>query len=156
MGLLRESEWTGPWIRHPQAPAVAHIWFRKNLVLDEKLSSAFIHVASVGYHELYVNGNKVDDRLLGPVLTRLDKRVLYLTYDLTDLLKTGDNTIALWQGPGWARYAFFKTMPALRVQFNAQKNNYCNGTQVQLAFALLTGITPAISHSSSNRCPAAT
>ncbi|MEY3896368.1 MAG: hypothetical protein RLZZ214_1888 [Verrucomicrobiota bacterium] len=119
MGLLRESDWTGTWIRHPQAPPVAHIWFRKNLAVHEKLSSAFIHVASVGYHELYVNGKKVDDRLLGPALTRLDKRVLYLTYDLTNVLKTGDNTIALWQGPGWARYAFFKTMPALRVQFNA-------------------------------------
>ncbi len=26
--------------------------------------------------------------------------------------------------------------------FNRQKSSYCNGTQVQLAFALLTGITP--------------
>ena len=119
MGLLQPTDWKGPWIRHPDAPAVKHIWFRKNLTLNEPVKSAFIHVASVGYHELYVNGKKFDDRLLGPAATRLDKRALYMTYDVSSMLKTGDNTIALWQGPGWARYAFFKTMPALRVQLEA-------------------------------------
>ena len=119
MGLLQSTDWKGPWIKHPVAPAVKHIWFRKNLALDETIQSAFIHVASVGYHELYVNGKKVDTRLLGPAVTRLDKRVLYMTYDLSAILKPGGNTIALWQGPGWARYAFFKTMPAIRVQLNA-------------------------------------
>ena len=130
MGVLSESEWTGPWIRHPEAPAVAHIWFRKNLMLDEKVEAAFIHVASVGYHELHVNGKKVDDRVLSPAATRLDKRVLYTTYDLTGLLNPGHNTIALWQGPGWARYAFFKTIPALRVLLNATT---ASGKTVSLA-----------------------
>jgi alpha-L-rhamnosidase len=98
---------------------VKHIWFRKNLTLEEPIKSAFIHIASVGYHELYVNGKKFDDSLLAPAATRLDKRVLYMTYDVSGLLKTGGNTIALWQGPGWGRYAFFKTLPALRVQLDA-------------------------------------
>jgi alpha-L-rhamnosidase len=67
-----------------------------------------------------VNGTKADTRVLAPALTRLDKRVLYMTYDLAPLLRTGANTIALWTGPGWSRYSFFKTRPALRVQFNAR------------------------------------
>ncbi len=119
MGLLQPSDWLGAWIKHPDAPVEKHIWFRKSLALDESLASAFIHVASVGYHELHVNGNKIDDRLLGPAATRLDKRVLYLTYDISRLLKPGENIIALWQGPGWGRYGFFKTMPAIRVQLDA-------------------------------------
>ena len=130
MGLLHESDWKGPWIRHPQAPTSAHIWFRKKLTMDDKAKSAFIHVASSGYHELYLNGKKVDDRLLGPAATRLDKRVLYLTYDLTDLLQPGENTIALWQGPGWSGYHFFKTIPALRVQLDATT---ASGKAVSLA-----------------------
>ena len=120
MGLLRQEDWTGPWIRHPSAPAAKHIWFRKELVLDKAVRSAFLHVASLGYHELYVNGKKVDSRVLAPALTRLDKRVLYVTYDVASLLSPGKNVIALWTGPGWSRYSFFKTRPALRVQLSAR------------------------------------
>ena len=120
MGLLQQQDWTGPWIKHPDAPAAKHLWFRRDLILDKAVRSAFIHVASLGYHELYVNGTKADARVLAPALTRLDKRVLYVTYDLASLLKAGKNTIALWTGPGWSRYSFFKTHPALRVQLNAR------------------------------------
>lgn len=119
MGLLDVADWKGPWIKHPDAPVEKHIWFRRNLTLEETPATAFIHVATVGYHELYVNGRKVDDRLLGAPLSRLDKRVLYVTYDIAGMLRTGENTIAVWQGPGWGRYAFFKTVPALRAQLNA-------------------------------------
>ena len=101
-------------------PAAKHLWFRKDFSLEKPARSALLHVASVGYHELYVNGKKVDDRVLAPALTRLDKRVLYVTYDIAKLLQPGANTIALWTGPGWARYAPFATLPALRVQLNAQ------------------------------------
>ena len=69
MGLLEPGDWTGPWIKHPTAPAVDHIWFRKSFVLRGKAASAFIYVASIGYHELYVNGQKVDARVLAPSLT---------------------------------------------------------------------------------------
>ena len=34
------------------------------------------------------------------------------------MLRAGDNCIAIWTGPGWSRYSFFKTEPALRVQLN--------------------------------------
>ncbi len=120
MGLLEPGDWTGPWIKHPTAPVVDHIWFRKTFTLREKAASAFIYVASVGYHELYVNGQKVDARVLAPPLTRLDQRVLYVTYDITSALRAGDNCIAIWTGAGWSRYSFFKTEPALRVQLNGK------------------------------------
>ncbi len=130
MGLLEPTDWKSPWIHHPDAPAEKHIWFRRNVTLNEKLSTAFLHVASIGYHELHVNGERVDPQAFGPALTRLDKRVLYVTYDLRELLKVGKNTIALWQGPGWARYKFFQTRPALRVQLNAQ-----NATGQEISFS---------------------
>ncbi|GHV50858.1 alpha-rhamnosidase [Bacteroidia bacterium] len=120
MGLLNPEDWKGYWIQIPKAPETKHIWFRKALSLDEAAASAFIHVASVGYHELYVNGEKADDRILAPTLTRLDKRVLYVTYDIAKLLKKGENVIALWQGPGWARYEYFNLPPVVRVQLNGQ------------------------------------
>jgi alpha-L-rhamnosidase len=120
MGLLEPEDWTGSWIKHPTAPVEKHVWFRKSFTLREMPASAFIHVASIGYHELYVNGQKVDPRVLAPSLTRLDQRVLYVTYDITRALRGGDNCIAIWTAPGWSRYSFFKTEPALRVQLSGK------------------------------------
>ncbi|HTW94734.1 MAG TPA: family 78 glycoside hydrolase catalytic domain, partial [Tepidisphaeraceae bacterium] len=120
MGLLNAADWTGPWIRHPTAPAGKQIWYRKTFALRDKTACALIYVASVGYHELYVNGQKVDARVLAPSLTRLDKRVLYVTYDITRSLQVGENCIGVWTGAGWSRYSFFKTEPALRVQLNGR------------------------------------
>jgi alpha-L-rhamnosidase len=120
MGLLEPGDWQGPWIHHPDAPVEEHIWFRKNFALDASPDSAFLHVASLGYHEVFVNGQAVAPGEFGPALTRIDKRVLYRTYDVRHLLKTGDNVIAIWQGPGWTRYKYFQTRPALRVQLNAK------------------------------------
>lgn len=123
MGLLEAEDWEGPWMHHPDAATKEHIWFRRDLKLDQAVDSALIHVASLGYHELYVNGEKVADHHLAPAASRLDKRVLYLSYDIAELLVPGENTIAIWQGPGWARYGFFKTRPAIRVQMDTRLEN---------------------------------
>ncbi len=126
IGLLSSSDWKSIWIHCPDATGEQHIWYRKNIeISSQKVQNAFIHVASMGYHELYVNGEKVDDRVLAPALTRLDKRVLYVTYDIAPLLKKGMNTLAFWTGPGWSRYEYFnKTVhPALRAQLNIKTAN---------------------------------
>lgn len=125
IGLLEAADWQGPWMTYgddPETqqpvPAEKHLWFRRNLELGEAPASAVIHIASIGYHELYVNGTKADDRVLAPTLARLDKRVHYVSYDIAHLLRAGSNSIGLHYGPGWARYAFFKTSPAIRVQLH--------------------------------------
>jgi alpha-L-rhamnosidase len=119
-GLLRRSEWTGDWIKHPTATPEKHVWFRRQLKLDDQTVSAFVYVASLGYHELYVNGKPVADRVLSPTLTRVDRRVHYVTYDIAPLLVRGDNIVALWYAPGWSRYDFFT--PAVDQAFLLQLN----------------------------------
>ncbi len=123
VGLLKGSDWKGRWIKHPEASTPKHIWFRKKFALTESATKAFVYVASLGYHELYINGKKADDRVLAPAVSRLDKRVLYVTYDITDKLHTGDNVIAIWHGPGWAGFSSFKTSPALLVQADILTEN---------------------------------
>jgi len=94
-----------------------HVWFRKTFTLADGVASALVYVASIGYHELYINGQKADDRVLAPAGSRLDKRVDYVTYDVTDKLRAGENVLAIWHGPGWARfYGSFNAEPALIVQ----------------------------------------
>jgi alpha-L-rhamnosidase len=125
MGLLKRSDWKGDWIKHPAASPEKHVWFRKTLKLDDKAVSAFAYVATSGYHELYVNGRKVDSRVLAPAITRIDKRIFYVTYDIAPLLKKGDNAVALWYGPGWTRNGSFAplTDQSVLVQLDGELRN---------------------------------
>ena len=60
-------------------------------------------VTSLGYHEVYVNDTKVGDRVMQPAVSQLDKRALWVEYDITPYLHEGDNELLLWIGQGWGR-----------------------------------------------------
>ncbi|MDL2212958.1 glycoside hydrolase family 78 protein [Bacteroides sp. OttesenSCG-928-E20] len=120
MGLLHQSDWKAQWIGSPQAigqkvlPEPAYNtqsdpWFRKSFSLSGKPGHAVIYVASVGYHELYVNGHKVNDDVLAPSVTDHNKRARYVTYDITQHLQPGDNAIALWLGVSWSIFPAYQT-----------------------------------------------
>ncbi len=50
---------------------------------------ATVYVSGLGLSELYLNGAKVGDHVLSPGLTDYDKRVLYVTYDVTSRISAG-------------------------------------------------------------------
>lgn len=104
MGLLNKSDWSGKWIQKADQRKLDHNWFRKNFELTEDATSAFVHLASCGYHELYVNGEKVTPNVMNPVLSFMMTSIPYLTYDITDKLNKGDNVIAVWNAAGWTRW----------------------------------------------------
>ena len=60
-------------------------------------------VTSLGYHEVYVNDTKVGDRVMQPAVSQLDKRALWVEYDITPYLHEGNNELLLWIGQGWGR-----------------------------------------------------
>ena len=74
---------------------------RKRFRLAQKNGTALLHVNSLGYHEAYVNGQAVSDAVLTPAVSQLDKRSLIVTYDVTSLLKKGENEIVRWTSSGW-------------------------------------------------------
>lgn len=99
---LNASEWKGKWITNTEDTASRPSpYFRKNIEPKAGLKRATAYVAGVGYHELYVNNQKVGDNFLEPGYTRFDRRVLYLTYDITSLLNKGQNGIGVLLGNGW-------------------------------------------------------
>ncbi|HPS54002.1 MAG TPA: family 78 glycoside hydrolase catalytic domain [Sedimentisphaerales bacterium] len=139
MGLLNENDWKGQWISYTPIGAdftdeqwkpyknVDLPWIRKEFTLEDTPEQAFIYVASFGYHELYINGEKVTIDPLAPAFTQYDKRVLYNTYDVTSYLKKGDNCVGLWLSHGWFRkdvMGVFHKTPVVKLQLNAVlKNN---------------------------------
>lgn len=73
---------------------------RKGFFLDQ-LKTSFLHINSLGYYEVYINGTKVGDDVLSPAVSHLDKRSLITTYDISTYLRQGENEIVLWLGTGW-------------------------------------------------------
>ena len=102
IGLLNPSDWKAAYIGSdtlsgkPQSPL---LW--KHFQWNQKGTKAFLHVNSLGYHEVYLNGKKVGDAVLAPAVSQFDKRSLSVTYDVTDLLEKGENDFVLWLGKGW-------------------------------------------------------
>ncbi|MBN1362820.1 MAG: family 78 glycoside hydrolase catalytic domain [Sedimentisphaerales bacterium] len=120
MGLLEQADWTAKWIGAEKVFArkegwpppdndVPDPWLRKTFTLDGAPRRATIYVASVGYHELYVNGTKVGDAVLSPSVVNYRKRARYVTYEIADHLKQGQNVIGLWLGVSWSIFPQYKT-----------------------------------------------
>jgi alpha-L-rhamnosidase len=139
MGLLNPEDWTSRWIAiAPEDPSSAHAapYFRKAFSARSDILSARAYVCGVGYHELYLNGQRVGDHVLDPGFTRYDKRLLYVTHDVTALLSSGRNVAGVILGNGfynnlqedvWQFHtAVWKNTPALRMQINV---TYRDGTQ---------------------------
>ena len=120
MGFVKPSDFKAKWIGAdetfaevkklpPEGKYLSDPWLRKVITLNRQPRWATIHVASVGYHELYVNGAKVTDAALMPNVADHTKRARYVTYDITDHLRAGRNAIGLWLGTAWSVYPLYKT-----------------------------------------------
>ncbi len=102
-----ERKWSGYWINvgkpmgAPAKEVGAAPYLRKTFECSDKPQQAVAYLCGLGWHELYVNGEKVDDRVLAPVVTQFDRRVSYIAYDIARLLRPGRNAIAVLLGNGW-------------------------------------------------------
>lgn len=101
---------------------------RKKFTLN-KLGSSFLHVNSLGYHEVYVNGKKVGKDVLSPAVSHLPKRSLIVTYDITPYIQQGDNEVVLWLGTGWYKKTTFGSVydgPLVKAQLDMQQGKNWN------------------------------
>ena len=74
---------------------------RREFSVDRKVSRARIYATALGVYELSLNGSRVGDHQLAPGWTDYAKRIQYQTFDVTDQLVAGDNTIGAMLGDGW-------------------------------------------------------
>ena len=100
------------WVETPMLRTTFQIDHGELRPSDFQTVSFQVSVASLGYHEVYVNDTKVGDRVMQPAVSQLDKRALEVTYDITPYLHEGDNELMLWIGQGWGR--IYGTPAAIR------------------------------------------
>ncbi|WP_200269239.1 glycoside hydrolase family 78 protein [Luteolibacter pohnpeiensis] len=102
MGLLSQKDWGGDWIaRTDDINELPAPMFRHEFRVSGKVKSARLYICGLGYHEVELNGSKVGDRFLDPGFTRYDRCILYVTHDVTDQIKDGENAIGVTLGNGW-------------------------------------------------------
>ena len=92
--LLSSAAWQAQWIKGGNL-------LRREFTLETAPVRARAYLAGIGYYELRLNGGKVGDHVLDPGYTPFDKRVLYVTYDITGQLRAGPNAVGLMLGEGW-------------------------------------------------------
>jgi len=107
MGLLAPGDWQGEWIAAD--PSISSPLLRKEFQITSPVKRATCYISGLGYYELSINGRRVSDHVLDPGNTyyhndqplQLGSRVLYVTHDVTDHLKTGANAVGVMLGHGW-------------------------------------------------------
>ena len=99
IGLLEKSDWEGEWIGTDAS--ISAPLLRKEFEIDKEVRSARIYISGLGWYELYINGQRVGDHVLDPATTDYAKHVLYVTYDVTEMLSSGLNAIGAMLGNGW-------------------------------------------------------
>lgn len=105
MGLLAQDDWSAQWIGSPTAAMVEPApLLRKAFALERSITRVTAYISGLGYYELSLNGRKVGDRVLDPKFTRYDRRVLYVTYDVTAQVRAGANAVGVMLGNGWYNY----------------------------------------------------
>ncbi|MDE5683694.1 MAG: glycoside hydrolase family 78 protein [Muribaculaceae bacterium] len=107
IGLLDEGDWKGVFIgRGDVADKDNSPFFRKSFEWNGGDDKVLLHVNSLGYHEVYVNGCPAGDAVLSPAVAQFSKRSQIVTYDIAPLLRRGGNDIVLWLGRGWFHDSF--------------------------------------------------
>ena len=112
MALLTQEDWQAHWIAMPNdaiekpkdSPDDVGLpcpFLRKDFVVEKPIQKARIYVTALGLYELYLNGKRVGEDQFAPGWTDYHKRIQYQTYDITFILRTGENAIGGILGDGW-------------------------------------------------------
>jgi alpha-L-rhamnosidase len=127
VGLLNLSDWDATYISLPGKEAGNESpQFRKSFNLEGKGEKILLYINSLGYHEVFLNGEKVGDKVLSPAVSQFNKRSQIITYDITSLAREGKNDLIIWLGKGW----YTKGLPGVeydRPLVRAQAEQLKNG-----------------------------
>ncbi|WP_245925627.1 family 78 glycoside hydrolase catalytic domain [Algibacter marinivivus] len=111
LGLLNNSDWKAQWVGLDTAKdsirgkgkVLIHKtqYLRKGFELSSDVTSARLYITSKGVFDVSINGENVSDDAMSPGFTTYDKRIETLTYDVTNLIESGQNTIGVELASGW-------------------------------------------------------
>lgn len=105
--MTMNSNWKPRWLGRSEAvmdgsnaPVLPAPYYRKTFKID-RFQQASVRICGLGFYELYLNGSKVGNHVLDPVVTHYDKRVRHVKYDVSAYVVEGLNAIGVVLGNGW-------------------------------------------------------
>ncbi len=125
VGILDKNQMQGEYIGSSAEGGKICAPILRKKVRMTKGETAILHINTLGYHEIYVNGEKVGEDVLTPAVSHLSKRSLIVTYDLTPYLKDGENDLLIWLGQGWYKTTTFGAAydgPLVKAELDVWKN----------------------------------
>lgn len=107
---------------------------RNEFMVKGEITFARVYVTALGMYQMCINGGRVGNDLLTPGWTSYKNRLQYQTYDVTDMLKVGENAIGAMVGCGWykgelgwrAQRKFYGSQTALLMQLHI---GYIDGSE---------------------------
>ncbi len=81
---------------HESAPML-----RKTMEVSKPVKSARLYVTARGIYEFYINGRRVSNDYHNPGWTDYRYRIMYNSYDITDMIHQGANGLGAMLGTGW-------------------------------------------------------
>ena len=82
--------------------------FRKEIRASSPIRHARLYITAAGYYRASLNGKEIGKNVLDPAWTDFSKRIYYTEYDITSLLKVGDNCLGVSLGNG-----FYNPLPLM-------------------------------------------
>lgn len=105
-GLPKNERWQAKWISGDYTPKKSERYpvdcFRRQFTAKD-IEKARLYITACGLYEARLNGQRVGDFVLAPGITDYRKRVQYQTYNVTSLLKEGNNVLTVQLADGWYR-----------------------------------------------------
>lgn len=91
--FMSKDEWKAHWIRGKNM-------FRTTFNAEKDILRSRIYISGLGYYVLYLNGKRIGDHVLDPACTDYDKMTLYVSYDVNNEIRKGENAIGVMLGNG--------------------------------------------------------
>ena len=103
LGLLTNKDWKAKWIgldtkKEKVIGSQENIlhrpqYLRKDFELSNDVASARLYITAKGVFDVAINGEDVSDDVMPPGYTPYKERIETITYDVTGLIESGQNTI---------------------------------------------------------------
>jgi alpha-L-rhamnosidase len=102
--LFNYSQWKAEFIS-PESSEEGNLskgkLLRNEFSIDGEVAFAQVSISALGIYQFYINGSRIGEDLLTPGWTSYKNRLLYQTYNVTDMLNKGSNALGAAVGAGW-------------------------------------------------------
>ena len=107
IGLLNEEDFKAKWItgnysvnKKKRYPVDC---FRTSFMVEKAVKKARLYITALGLYEAQLDGKKIGNFYMAPGYTDYKKRIQLQTYDVTEMLHTGQHNLNVELADGWFR-----------------------------------------------------